>query len=77
EEFEEFDTVGGLVFHHVGHVPLVGDEIRVDGILFTIERMEGTRIAKVRAVLAGPAEDAVEGEDHPRPTSTGVSTPMP
>jgi putative hemolysin len=77
EEFEEFDTVGGLVFHHVGHVPLVGDEIRVDGILFTIERMEGTRIAKVRAVLAGPTEDAVDGEDHPRPASTGVSTPMP
>ncbi len=22
---EEFDTVGGLVFHHIGHVPLVGD----------------------------------------------------
>jgi len=77
EEFEEFDTVGGLVFHHVGHVPLVGDEIRVDGLLFTVERMEGTRIAKVRAVLAGPTDDAVESDDHPRPTSTGVSTPMP
>ena len=53
---EEFDTVGGLVFHHVGHVPLVGDEVRVDGLRFTVERMEGTRISKVRVVVPSPSQ---------------------
>jgi len=52
-----FDTVGGLVFHHVGHVPLVGDEVRVDGLLFRVERMEGTRIAKVRVARAAPIDE--------------------
>ncbi len=86
EQFEEFDTVGGLVFHNIGHVPLVGDEVRVDGLLFTVERMEGTRIAKVRALPAPaePTENATENE--PREGDDGregrvsypdVPTPIP
>jgi len=81
EEFEEFDTVGGLVFHNVGHVPLVGDEVRVDGLLFTVERMEGTRIAKVRALPAPaePSEEQAEGvprEGAGGTPSPGISTPV-
>jgi len=68
-EAEEFDTIGGLVFHHVGHVPLVGDEVRVAGILFKVERMEGTRIAKVR-VAPAPVEAEAEAEAE---TKTGES----
>jgi len=59
-----FDTVGGLVFHHVGHVPLVGDEVRVDGLLFRVERMEGTRIAKVRVVRAAPVDETADEQGH-------------
>lgn len=58
-ESEEFDTVGGLVFHNVGHVPLVGDEVHVAGLIFRVERMEGTRISKVRVV---PEPEQAEGE---------------
>ena len=31
EDAEEFDTVGGLVYHHIGGVPSVGDTVNVDG----------------------------------------------
>jgi len=62
---DEFDTVGGLVFHHVGHVPLVGDEVHVDGLLFRVERMEGTRIAKVRVVRAAPEAETPEEVTRP------------
>ena len=58
---EEFDTVGGLVFHNVGHVPLVGDEVEVAALVFKVERMQGTRIAKVRVVGAEPVPTADEG----------------
>lgn len=72
---EEFDTVGGLVFHHAGRVPLVNDEVRVDGLLFAVERMEGTRIAKVRVVRAEPgAED--EGDEE-RPDVVDYPTALP
>jgi CBS domain containing-hemolysin-like protein len=74
-ESEEFDTVGGLVFHHVGHVPLVGDEVQVDGLHFTVTRMDGTRIAKVRVVRAEPAApDEGGGEGAP---SVDYPTPVP
>ncbi len=58
---EEFDTVGGLVFHNVGHVPLVGDEVEVAALVFKVDRMQGTRIAKVRVVGAEPVPTADEG----------------
>ncbi len=76
-EAEEFDTVGGLVFHHVGHVPLVGDEVRVAALLFRVERMEGTRIAKVRVVPVEPEAEPGEDEDHARAATTDVPTPIP
>ncbi len=69
---EEFDTVGGLVFHNVGHVPLVGDEVTVDGLTFRVERMEGTRIAKVRVVAAPPGD-----EEGTQPVDSDYPTPVP
>ena len=29
---EQYDTVGGLVYHHIGGVPEVGDAVGVDGL---------------------------------------------
>lgn len=72
-ESEEFDTVGGLVFHHVGHVPLVGDEVSVDGLLFRVESMEGTRTAKVRVVHAESAGN--QGEEPIAPLDSATATP--
>ena len=48
---EEYDTVGGLVYHRIGTVPKVGDEIEVDGMVrLTVESTDGRRVAKVLAV---------------------------
>jgi CBS domain containing-hemolysin-like protein len=48
---EEYDTVGGLVYHRIGGVPKVGDEIDVDGQLrLTVEATDGRRVSKVLAV---------------------------
>ena len=53
-ENEDFDTVGGFVFERLGKIPEAGDEVRVEGLLLTVARMEGRRIARVR-VRAMPA----------------------
>jgi CBS domain containing-hemolysin-like protein len=45
---EEWDTVGGLVFHALGHVPIEGECARVDGLEFCAERVQGRRIVVVR-----------------------------
>ena len=47
---EQYDTVGGLVYHHVGGIPKVGDRIRLDGLTLTVESTAGRRVGKVLAV---------------------------
>lgn len=44
---EEWDTVGGLVFNTLGHVPEEGECLQVDGLEFCAERMQGPRIVSV------------------------------
>jgi len=50
EDEDEYDTVGGLVYHRIGGVPTPGDEIRVDGLRLTVESTDGRRVAKVLVV---------------------------
>lgn len=45
-----FDTVGGLVMKASGSVPSVGDEINIDGLLITVQAIEGRRVQKVKIV---------------------------
>jgi putative hemolysin len=61
-ELEQFDTVGGLVFHRLGGVPHVGDVVSVDGLTLTVESTDGRRVGKVLAVRA-PRAQGGEGEN--------------
>ena len=47
EDAEEYDTVGGLLYHRVGGVPAPGDSIEVDGLRLTVETTDGRRVGKV------------------------------
>jgi putative hemolysin len=52
---EEYDTVGGLIYHRVGGVPKVGDTVDVEGALtLTVESTDGRRVGKVLAVRQQP-----------------------
>jgi CBS domain containing-hemolysin-like protein len=44
----EWDTVGGLVFNLLGHVPEEGECVRFQGLEFRTERVQGRRIALVQ-----------------------------
>jgi magnesium and cobalt exporter, CNNM family len=44
----EWDTVGGLVFNLLGHVPEEGETVRFQGLELRTERVQGRRIASVR-----------------------------
>ena len=44
---DEWDTVGGLVFFTLGHVPEEGECVTVDGLEFCAERVQGRRIVSV------------------------------
>lgn len=51
---ESWDTVGGLVFGLLGHVPAVGEIIEVDGYELTAANMEGRRVSRVRVRAIAP-----------------------
>jgi putative hemolysin len=47
-EGEDFDTVGGFVYHLLGRVPTSGDEVSADGLHLRVLNVMGRRIKKVR-----------------------------
>ncbi len=55
EDEDEYDTIGGLVFHRIGRVPVPGDQVEVDGVRLTVESTDGRRVGKVLAVRERPA----------------------
>jgi CBS domain containing-hemolysin-like protein len=58
---EDWDTVGGLVFGLLGHVPAEGETVTLDGLRFTAEQVQGRRVARV-LVQREPAEVASDSD---------------
>ncbi len=49
-----WDTVGGLVFDLLGHVPEPGEAVTVDGVRLVADRVNNRRIERVRIVPVAP-----------------------
>jgi putative hemolysin len=47
EDADEYDTVGGLMYHRIGGVPAPGDTVDVDGLQLKVETTDGRRVGKV------------------------------
>jgi putative hemolysin len=64
EDADEYDTVGGLIYHRLGTVPKPGDVIPIDGLTLTVETTDGRRVGKVLAVRDrendGPEDDEAD-----------------
>jgi len=56
EDEEEYDTVGGLIYHRIGGVPSPGDTVQIDGLTLTVETTDGRRVGKV-LVVRQPRDD--------------------
>jgi putative hemolysin len=63
EDDDEYDTIGGLVYHRVGGIPQPGDEVRIDGMRLTVETTDGRRVGKVLVVRERPVEDIAAPDD--------------
>ncbi|MBN2296247.1 MAG: HlyC/CorC family transporter [Pirellulales bacterium] len=44
----DFDTIGGLVFSELGHVPLVGEELMMDKVRLTVLEATNRRVLRIR-----------------------------
>jgi CBS domain containing-hemolysin-like protein len=54
----DWDTVGGLLFDALGHVPEVGEGVELAGRRFDVEQVVGRRITRVR--IGPPADEPGE-----------------
>ncbi len=63
EDREEYDTVGGLVYHRIGGIPKVGDTVEIDDALtLTVESTDGRRVGKLLAVRHRRNDNQGNGE---------------
>ena len=70
-EAEDFDTVGGCVFHMLGRVPAVGDVVDADGLTLSVLSVDGHRVRRVRAVRRVMADEDGEAGNGRRKAETG------
>lgn len=49
-ESEDYDTVGGFVYHQLGRMPAPGDEVQANGLDLRVLSVLGRRIKKIRVV---------------------------
>ena len=57
---DDFDTVGGFVYHHLGRVPHVGDIVEKDGLHLEVVSVAGRRLRSLKLKKDGgdPPADA-------------------
>jgi putative hemolysin len=67
-EGEDFDTVGGFVYHELGRIPLAGDEVQADGLRMRVLSIVGRRIKKIRVKRETPVQP-VNGNGGRSPTA--------
>ncbi|HEX2896779.1 MAG TPA: hemolysin family protein [candidate division Zixibacteria bacterium] len=54
-EQEDYETVGGLIYHLIGSVPRPGQKVKWHDLEFEIEKVDGRRIKFVRVAMSGHA----------------------
>ena len=58
-EDEDYDTLGGFVFSHLGYIPKAGEEFDYENIKFTITAAESRNIKRVK-IQKLPTQQAAE-----------------
>jgi len=66
EDKEEYDTVGGLIYHRIGGVPSPGDTVELDEMVLTVETTDGRRVGKVLVVRRPRDTDRPDAHDRDR-----------
>ncbi len=67
---DQHDTLGGFVFGALNRVPLVGDEVEVEGGRFRVVKMRGRRVEYLRFFSPEAIRQASVNPDIPAATST-------
>jgi putative hemolysin len=64
-EAEGFDTVGGLILHQLGRMAIAGDEIKINGLQFSVISTLGRRIQKIKVTRLDTPENILDNKTGP------------
>ncbi len=62
EEGGSASTIGGRIFSKLEHVPRIGNSIQFSNWKFTVIRMDGLRIRRVKAEPVAPQKEVKPGD---------------
>jgi putative hemolysin len=51
-----YETLSGLVMHHLGRMPVAHDVVHIDGFRITVMEMEGKRVGRALVAIVGEVE---------------------
>ena len=54
---EEADTIGGLVIHELGHLPVRGEKVQLGDLLFNVARADNRRLHTLMATRVTPKSE--------------------
>lgn len=57
QEGDDFETVAGLIFKECGKIPLAGESVEREGMMFTADRVDRKRIYRVRVQPVAETEE--------------------
>ena len=64
EDPGSYETIGGLIFSQLGHIPRLGEAVKtVDDITLVVTKMRGRQILKVKMIFPLSNEDAEGGNE--------------
>jgi CBS domain containing-hemolysin-like protein len=73
-ESDGFETIGGFVLEHLGHVPDAGEHIETGGYVIEVARMDGTRISALVVRERDESESDESGGSEREPSDDGTET---
>lgn len=59
-EDDDFETLGGLIYHLTESLPTVGERVTYKGLECTVHSVQNNRIKKVRVKFVEPKEESIE-----------------
>lgn len=58
---EDIDTIGGVVYNILERVPMIGEEVEIDGLIYQILKKEGNKILTLKIKI--PPKNTSDHED--------------
>lgn len=56
---DEYDTIGGLIVHQLGHVPRRGERVEIEGYRFVVIRADDRRVHLLKLTITTQPEDGL------------------